>query len=208
MMEIFLIVVLLFSIIIHEYAHGWVAYKLGDPTPKLSGRLTLNPLAHIDVFGTIMLPILLLLISRGSFAFGYAKPVPINPYNFKNPKKEIMWVGLAGPLSNLILAAIFAILIKLNFPRPFPYDIFIWGLLINLILMIFNILPIPPLDGSRIVTSFLPHKYAYQYLKLEMIGFVLIVILVASGFLRWFIFPLIELIFSLLKIEFPAFLLS
>lgn len=208
MMEIFLIVVLLFSIIIHEYAHGWVAYKLGDPTPKLSGRLTLNPLAHIDIFGTIMLPILLLLISRGSFAFGYAKPVPINPYNFKNPKKEIMWVGLAGPLSNLILAAIFAILIKLNFPRPFPYDIFIWGLLINLILMIFNILPIPPLDGSRIVTSFLPHKYAYQYLKLEMIGFVLIVILVASGFLRWFIFPLIELIFSLLKIEFPAFLLS
>ena len=101
---ILFIIILFFSITMHEFAHGWVAYKLGDLTPKHSGRLTLNPLAHINLFGTVLLPILILIISRGLFSFGYAKPVPINPYNFKNPKKDIRWVGAAGPGSNIIIA--------------------------------------------------------------------------------------------------------
>ncbi len=200
---LFIIAILFFSIIIHEYAHGWVAYRLGDITPKISGRLTLNPLAHIDVFGTILLPIFLLIISRGAFAFGYAKPVPINPYNFRNPKKDIMWVGIAGPLSNFILAIIFILLIKLRLFVGFLYDIFIYGILINLILCIFNLLPLPPLDGSRVVAAFLPYRQALQYLKLEMVGFIVIVGLISLGFLHWFIFPIIRIIFYLFRIEFP-----
>ncbi|MCD6228981.1 MAG: site-2 protease family protein [Candidatus Omnitrophica bacterium] len=203
MIALFVIAILLFSIIIHEYAHGWVAYRLGDITPKISGRLTLNPLAHIDIFGTILLPIFLLIISRGAFAFGYAKPVPINPYNFRNPKKDMMWVGIAGPLSNFILAIIFILLIKLHLFVGFLYDIFIYGILINLILCIFNLLPLPPLDGSRVVATFLPYRQALRYLKLEIVGFIIIVGLISLGFLHWFIFPIIRVIFYLFKIEFP-----
>lgn len=202
---VFIIFILLYSIILHELAHGWIAYKLGDSTPKLAGRLTLNPFAHIDLVGTIILPLFLLIISRGSIALGFAKPVPINPYNFKNPKKDVMWVGIAGPLANILLALFFILLIKLNISSSFLYMIFSYGIFINLLLAIFNLLPIPPLDGSKVVASFLSPRQAYLYLKSEMIGIIIIFILIYLGFLQGFIFPIIKSIFYLAGIRFELF---
>jgi Zn-dependent protease len=195
---ILFLIILFFSITFHEYCHGWAAYKLGDPTPKNSGRLTLNPLAHIDLFGTLLLPIFLLVLSRGTFAIGYAKPVPINPNHFKNPKKDIKWVGLSGPLANIFLALVLITLIKLNFPLK---NILVLGAFLNLILAVFNLIPIPPLDGSRIVTSFLPPKAIHSYLQLEPYGFFIVIFLVFFGFFRWFIIPIVSFIFSLFNIK-------
>ncbi|OQX81491.1 MAG: hypothetical protein B6D56_02115 [Candidatus Omnitrophica bacterium 4484_70.1] len=205
MIVFFVILILLYSIVIHEVAHGWMAYRLGDSTPKLAGRLTLNPFAHIDIVGTIILPILLLIISRGNFSLGFAKPVPINPYNFKNPKRDIMWVGMAGPLSNLILAFLFLFLLKIKTISAL-YTIFAYGALINLILALFNLLPIPPLDGSKIISSFLNYRRAYFYLKSEIWGIILIILLISTGFLRWFIFPIIKFIFHLAGVEIETLL--
>jgi Zn-dependent protease len=199
-MVIFLIVILFISITLHECSHGWVAYKLGDPTPKMSGRLTLNPFHHIDPFGTIVLPFLLLLISGGTFSFGYAKPVPINPYYFKNPRRDMMFVGLGGPLANFSLAFILSLFLKSGFLSLHSY-ILIWGVVINLILAIFNLIPIPPLDGSKIVAYFLPYQIAIKFLKMEMMGFVFIVFLIMAGFFEWFIMPIIKVILSFLGIE-------
>ena len=193
-----LIFILLFSITFHEYAHGFVAYKLGDQTPKIAGRLTINPTKHIDLLGTIILPFLLIILT-GGYAFGYAKPVPINPYNFKNPKKDIMWVGIAGPLSNLILALVMSLIMRLGpistIKLPLQY-----GIIVNLVLFIFNLIPIPPLDGSRIVTAFLSSKNAYRYLKMETVGFVVIIVLIFSGLIRWFIIPILKILITILGI--------
>ena len=201
-MTIILFIIILFlSITMHEFAHGWVAYKLGDLTPKHSGRLTLNPLAHINLFGTVLLPILILIISRGLFSFGYAKPVPINPYNFKNPKKDIRWVGAAGPGSNIIIAIILSLIIQLNI--TFLQPALKLGVIINLILAIFNLIPIPPLDGSKILSSLLPHKYSYIYLKIEKYGFLIILFLIISGFIQWFLIPLVNIVANdILRINF------
>ncbi len=190
-----LIIILLLSITFHEYAHGWMAYKLGDPTPRDRGRLTLNPLAHIDPFGTVVLPILLLILSRGTFSFGAAKPVPINPYHFKNPKRDMRWVGLAGPSTNLLIALLLALFLKAGVNKAVS-DILITGILLNLILAIFNLLPIPPLDGSRVLMSFLPNRLAHKYLKLEPYGLLIVFALIIMGFFRWFILPLVALIFK------------
>ncbi|MCM8826131.1 MAG: site-2 protease family protein [Candidatus Omnitrophica bacterium] len=194
------IFIIFLSIVIHEYAHGWIAYKLGDPTPKIFNRLTLNPLKHIDMIGTILLPVTLFILSRGSFAFGYAKPVPINPYNFRNPKKDIMWVGLAGPLSNLLITLILSLIIKFNLP-DFLVEAFELGITINLILFIFNIIPLPPLDGSKIVASFLSYKNAYRYLKMELLGIIAIIILISLDILNWFILPIVRLIMDILRVK-------
>jgi len=191
-----LILILLVSITFHEYAHGWMASRLGDPTPKQSGRLSLNPLVHVDPFGTIILPIALLVLSTRligqPFTIGYAKPVPINPYHFKNPKKDIAMVGLAGPLMNIAIAIILSLLIRIGF--PLFTEAIILGIMVNLLLAVFNLIPIPPLDGSKLLTSFLPKKVAYNYLKLEPYGFFIIILLLVSGFFRWFILPLVILI--------------
>ncbi len=190
--------ILFLSITLHEYSHGWAAFKLGDSTAKNAGRLSLNPLAHIDPFGTILLPIILLVLSRGMFTFGYAKPVPINPNLFKNPKKDIKWIGLSGPAANILIALILIFLAKAN--APFQ-EILILGAFLNLILAIFNLIPIPPLDGSRIVVSFLPQRQAYQYLKIEPYGFLIILFLIFINFFQWFILPIVLAILALFNIQ-------
>lgn len=163
------LIIILYSIILHEISHGYVAYKLGDPTAKYEGRLTLNPLAHIDPIGTILLPALSFYFS--GFIFGWAKPVPYNPYNLKNPKRDSIYIALAGPLTNILLAIFFAFLYKITF-----FDPFLSGLRINLILAFFNLLPIPPLDGSKLLLIKIPLEF-YQYLEFYGFFFVLIFII-------------------------------
>jgi len=196
---------ILFALTIHEYAHGWVAYKFGDPTAKHAGRLTLNPLAHLDPIGTLMLFLVKL---------GWAKPVPVNPYNFRNPRQDMMWVSFAGPASNFLAAFFLAIVFKLV-AGGFPYgtgegsffDVILlmlrWGILINIILGVFNLVPIPPLDGSKILMGFLPPAYEYHFATLERFGpFLLIFILMFSrmmGFnIFWVLIRPFVAIFSLL----------
>ncbi len=179
--------------IIHEYAHGWTADKLGDPTARNAGRLTLNPLAHIDLFGTIILPFLMVL-SFGS-AFGYAKPVPYNPYNLKNQKTDPALIGVAGPLSNLLLALIFALIIRLS-----PYTtlnlILSLGVLANLALLIFNLIPIPPLDGSKLLYALLPANSWRLKESLERYGIFILIFFIFS--LSHLISPLIFWCYQLL----------
>ena len=188
-----------FSIAFHEYAHGWMAHRLGDPTPKEAGRLTINPLAHIDPIGTIVLPIAILIISTKMgrpFTFGYAKPVPINPAYFKNPKKDTMWVSLAGPCSNLLIATSLALILQFDFAF---LSIITLVMTINVILAIFNLMPIPPLDGSKVLMSLMPNQLARKYRKLEPYGIIIIFILLRPIF-EWIILPITYIILTLLGI--------
>lgn len=185
---ILLFAIVIFSITVHEYMHGYVAFRLGDLTPVQENRLSLNPLRHIDLFGTILLP--LIMITLWGKALGYAKPVPINPYNFKNPKKDMMWVAIAGPSSNLALALILGILAKLSSPLPYLSEILLSATIINVILAFFNLLPVPPLDGSKILAGLLPYKLSYKYLRLEPLGIILMLFLVFTNFFQGFIFSL------------------
>ena len=191
-----LAVILLISITFHEYAHALVAYKLGDNTPKISGRLTVNPIKHIDIIGTVTISILLIIVTRGLLAFGYAKPVPINPYNFKNPRKDMMWVGLAGPAANLLIAFVLSLILRMESIGQTARELLQDGVLINLVLFIFNLIPIPPLDGSKILSTFLSYKNAYRYLKSEIVGFVIIMVLLVSGILKWFLMPILRVLLN------------
>lgn len=194
---------LLLALTLHEYAHGYVAYRLGDPTALNAGRLTLNPLSHLDPIGTL------------AFIFikiGWAKPVPVNPAYFRNPRKDMLWVALAGPASNLLLAIISALLLRVvtALAGVIPYSQlleavlvpFSWMLVasvwINLVLCVFNFLPIPPLDGSRILSGLLPAKLAQTYASYERYGFILVLILAFSGILSMIIGPIIRFANSLL----------
>jgi Zn-dependent protease len=181
----------LFSIIVHEVAHGWIANRLGDDTAKRMGRLTLNPLNHIDPIGTVVLPLFMIVV--GGPVFGWAKPVPFNPHNFKrniDPRNGVVWVAMAGPLSNLLIAFatsfIFVAAVKLFLPLPYLVyflvrNVAVALISVNLILGCFNLIPIPPLDGSKILMRFLPRKYSYYLLEFERYGFIVLVILLATG---------------------------
>jgi Zn-dependent protease len=191
------IIPLLFAITVHETAHGWVAYKCGDPTAKLLGRLTLNPIQHIDPIGTIIVPAILFLL--GGFIFGWAKPVPITWQNLRHPRRDMALVAAAGPLANLGMALLWVVIIKLALflhSAPFAYMGQI-GITINLVLMLLNLIPIPPLDGSRIVASVLSPALAYRFNQLEVYGFLILVLLLASGLLIRILGPLLKGLLSL-----------
>ncbi len=196
MIYIFQIIVLVFSAIVHEYMHGWVANYLGDSTAKDAGRLTFNPLAHLEWFGSFFLP-LVMVITNMPFVFGWAKPVPYNPYNLRDQKYGDAKVALAGPLGNLIIALFFGL-----FLRFFPViNLTFIGLVslivyINLVLMVFNLVPIPPLDGSKILAAFLPANLRARYLNSEKYGFILVILFVmlAGGI----IMPLVEWLYRII----------
>lgn len=176
----------LFAITVHEVAHGWMALKLGDKTALMLGRLTLNPIKHIDMIGTVLLPLLLMFFSP--IIFGWAKPVPVNPNNLKKPRRDMAFVAIAGPIANIIMAFIWAAIAKvgvvlmghgLQFARPIVY-MGQAGITINLILMVLNLIPIPPLDGSRVVAALLPPKLAYQYDRIAPYGFFILLLLLVT----------------------------
>lgn len=202
---------ILIAIVFHELAHGWVAYKLGDKTAKYAGRLTLNPVSHIDPFGTIILPFILLLYTNGQWVFGYAKPVPVNPYNFKNPRRAMALTASAGPLANIVVAVV-CTFIGVRILTPFQEFIpfFIYDPLImiiqatiniNIVLASFNLIPVPPLDGGRIILGVLPGKYSQVAEKYEQFGFLIVVVLIITGLTKYFVLPLViffEYILSLI----------
>ena len=165
------------SAVIHEYAHGWTAYRFGDDTAKGLGRLTLNPLKHIDPLTTVLLPIVCLMV--GMPAFAIAKPVPINPYRLENPKHDMIWIAAAGPISNLIIAFFTSLLIQAGKSIMSPTVIYLLALivLINIVLAVFNLIPIPPLDGSRIVMGLLPRRQAMVYASIERYGIFIVFLL-------------------------------
>ncbi|BBP45952.1 peptidase M50 [Thiosulfatimonas sediminis] len=179
----------LFAITLHEAAHGWMANKLGDPTAKMLGRVTLNPIKHIDPIGTIVVPIVLLML--GGFLFGWAKAVPITDRNFKRPQVDMAWVAIAGPASNLLMALGWAVVLKIGLllqnsaPEIGQFMVYSGtaGISINLILLVLNLLPIPPLDGSRVLVAFISKKMAWQFYRLEPYGFFILLGLLLLGLL-------------------------
>ena len=183
------------AIVFHEVAHGWVAYRFGDPTAARMGRLTLNPISHIDLFGTIILP-LLLIVAQAPFLFGYAKPVPVNFYNLNHPKRDMIWVALAGPLTNILLALGSVLILKflraLEFSPDSSYAPYLLAVLnpvylmaknsvvINVVLAVFNAFPIPPLDGGRVLVGVLPEPQSSALARVEPYGFLIILVLLMS----------------------------
>lgn len=192
---------LMIAMTIHEFSHGWVAYKLGDPTAKHSGRLTLNPLAHIDIFWTFLLPLFIFISSGGRTIFGTAKPVPVNFWALRNPKRDMVLVGAAGPLANFILAFILSLVIKIPALHENISFVLINLIVINVVLGVFNLTPIPPLDGSRILMGLLPRRIAAQYAMIEPFGFIILMAFVWLGIFGNLIWPIVEFILKLLGIS-------
>lgn len=191
---------MMLGIVLHEVAHGWVAFLQGDPTARNQGRLTLNPVAHLDAMGSLMF---VLTSMTGSFVIGWAKPVPVYPQYFRKPRKGMALVSAAGPATNFMLACCFAVAYKLlvagapaGMDVSGTYEFFLRmcasGIWINVVLCWFNLLPFPPLDGSHILEAFLPPALAWQYRKLQRVGFVLVIVLLASGFLGKVVGPLVQ----------------
>ena len=195
----------LFAITVHEVAHGWVAKQLGDPTADQLGRLTLNPIKHIDPIGTILVP-LVMIVTLG-VAIGWAKPVPVNWQNLHHPKRDMAIVAAAGPAANLMMALFWAIIIKImfsfpgaasGFAQPLIYMAQI-GVLINVLLMVFNLLPIPPLDGGRVAVGLLPNPWSVYLSRIEPYGFFILVGLMLSGVLWFIIRPLQNFVYQILQ---------
>jgi Zn-dependent protease len=195
---IFQIIILIVSVMAHEVAHGATAYAFGDPTAKNQGRLTLNPLKHIDIFGSVILP-LILAISGTGFIFGWAKPVPYNPYNLRNRRLGEFCVSIAGVLTNFFIAIIFAITVRfapvLDLSQS-VIDLIYYIILLNLVLGVFNLFPIPPLDGSKILMSLIPYRFERQVQALEQYGFYFLIVLIL--FFGWIIADIVNWLFQLI----------
>ncbi|MDO9011773.1 MAG: site-2 protease family protein [Gallionella sp.] len=195
---------ILFAITLHEAAHGYVARHFGDNTAYQQGRISLNPLRHIDPVGTILLPLLTLVL--GGVLFGWAKPVPVNFSALHNPKKDMLWVAIAGPASNLLMALGWALLFKLSSASPDGYfaeplmGMAVIGIKINIVLLVLNLLPLPPLDGGRVAVSLLPHRQAYQLSRIEPYGMFILIFMAITPMLGWVLFPLVKLVENFLFI--------
>jgi Zn-dependent protease len=195
---------ILFAITVHEVAHGWMAKQFGDPTAQRLGRLTLNPIKHIDPIGTVLIPALLLLMKSG-FLFGWAKPVPVTWENLRSPKRDMVFVAAAGPLANLLMALLWGVVAKVSTVLPEswafaaePLRYMGWvGILINALLMVFNLLPLPPLDGGRVAVGLLPGRAAYLLSRVEPYGFFILLGLMVSGLLWFLINPLLNLVMGI-----------
>ena len=200
------VVPIVIAITFHEVAHGYVAYRLGDPTAKMMGRLTLDPLKHVDPVGTVLVP--LVLYAVGGIPFGWAKPVPIGVRNFKNPRRDMGLTAIAGPVTNLALAVVSAILLRfvlLPMGQFIPEGVFVGFMkllytsaYINIILAAFNLIPVPPLDGSRVLAALVPRHIANRIDELERYGMIIIMILIFTGMFRYILGPLFSILFSIL----------
>lgn len=182
----------IFAITLHEAAHAYAAKYFGDTTAFAAGRMSMNPLRHIDPIGTVVLPVLMYIFTP--FVFGYAKPVPIDFGKLRNPKKQMAWVAFAGPMANFIMAfgwSVFALLMAaLGVTEAYPYKVAQAGVFVNILMFVFNMLPIPPLDGGRIMTSILPHKFALQYARIEPYGFFIVIGLLVFKLLDYWFMPM------------------
>ncbi len=199
---IFQLSILLMSVVIHEVSHGMVALWQGDPTAKLMGRLTLNPIKHLDVWGSFLVPLMLFVFSGGNYLFGWAKPVPYNPYNLRNQKWGAAMVGAAGPISNFVIAIVFGIALRF-FPVASDlafmqnlFQVFIIIVMINILLGVFNLMPIPPLDGSKLLFSILPPHMSHIQQMLERYGFIILLFFIFFAF--QVIFPIVGGLFHLI----------
>ncbi len=198
---------LIFAITVHEVAHGYVASLFGDQTARLSGRLTLNPVRHIDLVGTIILPLAMILLGTG-FVFGWAKPVPVDPRNMRNPRSNMAIVALAGPAANLLMAFLWAAIAKLGMYFAAQGNVWIGvplvymgeiGIMINIVLGVLNLIPLPPLDGGNILKSLLPPRMAYKFSFIEPYSFFILILLLVSGLLVVIIGPFIGLLLRLIE---------
>jgi Zn-dependent protease len=193
----------LFAITLHEAAHGYVARHYGDMTAYAAGRISLNPLRHIDLVGTVIVPLATLLAA--DILFGWAKPVPVNFANLRHPKKDMLWVAAAGPLSNLMMAFGWALALKLGAALAPGNPAAAWlvlvgacGVFVNVIFMVLNLLPLPPLDGGRIAVSLLPHRFAWRFARIERYGFIILIVALVTGALGFVLWPMIDVVISAL----------
>ena len=195
---------ILFAITLHEAAHGYAARYFGDMTAYQQGRISLNPARHIDPVGTILFPLMTLWL--GGILFGWAKPVPVNFSALRNPKKDMLWVAMAGPAANLFMIVLWIMIMKMAFAFPDSYfykplaEMAKMGVQINVILMVLNLLPLPPLDGGRIAVSLLPHRQAYQLARIEPYGLFILIFLAITPVLGWILGPIISLVYGLIRI--------
>lgn len=197
---IFQLAILLMSVVIHEFAHGWMAFRLGDSTAKYYGRLTLNPIKHLDFWGSFLVPLMIYIFSGGQAIFGWAKPVPFNPYNLRDQKYGIAKVALAGPLANLSVALVFGLSLRLAGDSILAFNglvqVFSLIVILNILLAIFNLIPLPPLDGSKVLFTFLPRSFENIRIFLEQYGMFVLLLIVFFAF-NW-ILPLVFWIFRLI----------
>ena len=199
----------IFAITLHEAAHAYAARFFGDNTAYSQGRMSLNPVKHIDPLGTIVIPVLLYFVTSGAFVFGYAKPVPVNFGNLRKPKRDMAWVALAGPAANFFMAFIWLLLsvflAALQVDEPFFQQMARAGVLTNLVVLAFNLFPVPPLDGGRVMTSILPHAWAYKYARLEPYGFFIVMALVMLKVLYFWVTPVMFVAGSALQLLISPF---